>query len=699
MNVIRLLTILVVSAAASPCLAAENATPEKSLKATLDELLPGMGAERGFESPQQQWQELCFQLGAPGNEARRTEACKLMAAKLAEPLPARAKIWLLKQLERIGHEECVDAVAKLIDDSDPLVRDAACRALANNPSSKATSVLGPKLASTSNTELAVALLDALQFRADRVSVCHAVPNRAISGQDSAVAAAGARVFGRGTTPPGLLPWLNETRLKAKGEVRFRLDDAYLACADRLLKDGKVQEAAAMYKDLNAAQEPRSIRMAALKGSLNAAGDRAASIVLDALAGNDADARAVALGHVGTIPSAGIKALGDGLAKLPAAGQIALVQALGARRDTAALPGVVALVASGDENVKAAALRALGGVADASAVSLLVDTAMAGGPAAGAARESLEATFAEGVDAKLIERLKDAKDLGQRGALIEILDRRAAAAAVPALLDEARHENADLRRRAIGALGRLAGPGDVAGMIKALAKITDRGERDEAERAITLVCSRIPDEAQQAEPVLAVYAAAGEDEKSALLPVLGRIGVPKTLDIIRSGLTSGDAARYENAARAICSWPDSAVAEDLLALGGSAKTPDQRVQAVRAFARVIAVRDEQLNDRKVALEKLALVKRAMSLASRDEERRLLLERAANLRHVETLRFAASFLDNPGLAQQACRTVVDLAHLRDLREPDKAEFEKALDRVIAISKDNGLIERARDYRAGK
>ena len=64
-----------------------------NLKQTLEELLPGLGAEQGFEKPQQRWQELCNQLGAPGQEPRRSEVCTLMAAKLASPAATtRARI-------------------------------------------------------------------------------------------------------------------------------------------------------------------------------------------------------------------------------------------------------------------------------------------------------------------------------------------------------------------------------------------------------------------------------------------------------------------------------------------------------------------------------------------------------------------------------------------------------------------------------
>jgi hypothetical protein len=142
-----------------------------------------------------------------------------------------------------------------------------------------------------------------------------------------------------------------------------------------------------------------------------------------------------------------------------------------------------------------------------------------------------------------------------------------------------------------------------------------------------------------------------------------------------------------------------VADDLLKLAAGAKTEDQRVRTLRAFTRVISVRDEWFNDPNAAQEKLSLLKRAMPLAGRDEDRALIIQRAAAVRHVETLRFVAPYLDKPDLAQPACRTVVELAHHRELRNPNKAEFDKALDKVIEVCKDRNLVERAKGYKAGR
>jgi hypothetical protein len=71
----------------------------------------------------------------------------------------------------------------------------------------------------------------------------------------------------------------------------------------------------------------------------------------------------------------------------------------------------------------------------------------------------------------------------------------------------------------------------------------------------------------------------------------------------------------------------------------------------------------------------------------------LERAAAVRTVETLRFVVPYLDDPSLAEQACRTVAVLAHHKELRQPHKQEFEAALQKVLKISKQSDTLESAR------
>ena len=183
-------------------------------------------------------------------------------------------------------------------------------------------------------------------------------------------------------------------------------------------------------------------------------------------------------------------------------------------------------------------------------------------------------------------MKRTEDRGRRALLIEILDSRRASAAVPALLEEVASDDGNVRRRAISALGNVAGPDDVAGMVRGLLKIHDAGERNEAGWAIAAVCSRIADEAKQADPVLAEYRKAPAAEQLVLLPVLGRIGGPAALALVREAVAGPDPARRASGYEALFHWPDPAVADDLAKLAETTTDEDLKVRAIHELVRVV-----------------------------------------------------------------------------------------------------------------
>ena len=223
-------------------------------------------------------------------------------------------------------------------------------------------------------------------------------------------------------------------------------------------------------------------------------------------------------------------------------------------------------ASTDPAVKAAAIAALGGVGDGSTVPLLVKAIQDGGDLADTARHSLETVFADGVDRALIDTLKKTSDPSRRALYIEILDHRRAVSAVPVLLEEVAGNDANVRRRAIAALGNVASPDDVGPMIKGLLAIKDAGERDEAGRAVAAVCGRAADESKQADPVISAYQNAAPALQVLLVPVLGRVGErAQALALVREAVASSNEARRTSGYQALFNWPDSAVASDLAKL--------------------------------------------------------------------------------------------------------------------------------------
>ena len=152
--------------------------------------------------------------------------------------------------------------------------------------------------------------------------------------------------------------------------------------------------------------------------------------------------------------------------------------------------------------------------------------------------------------------------------------------------------------------------------------------------------------------------------------------------------------HDAGVRALSNWPDASVAPRLIELVKTDPHPGHQTTALRALIRIAPLSDERSD-----AERLQLLQQAMTMCRRDQERNFVLQRAQAIRIPETLRFVLPYLKQPAYAKQACETIVELAHHRQLREPNKAEFDGALDQVIATSKDPTILDRAQRYKKGQ
>jgi hypothetical protein len=209
-----------------------------------------------------------------------------------------------------------------------------------------------------------------------------------------------------------------------------------------------------------------------------------------------------------------------------------------------------------------------------------------------------------------------------------------------------------------------------------------------------VCGRIDDAEKRADPLLAAMEALPSADRAALLPTLGRVGGAAALALVEAAVASPDAALHDTGIRSLCNWPSASIAPRLFELTSNDEHDEHRLMALRALIRVAPLPDERSN-----VERLELLRQALALCTRDDERNLVLARAQAVRIPETLRFLAPFMDQAPFAQQACESVVELAHHRDLREANKAEFHLALDKVIEVSADATVIDRANRYKKGQ
>ncbi len=384
-----------------------------------------------------------------------------------------------------------------------------------------------------------------------------------------------------------------------------------------------------------------------------------------------------------------------LSKLDASGQVALLDALADRGDRTARTGVLNLLAAtSDENVRTAALLALGKLGTAEDVPLLVKSLAASAKAEqAAARRSLIELPGDSINQSLAADLLSASP-EVHGALIEVLATRRASDQVPALLTAVVDDNVRVRRAAMAALGQLGRPEQIAKMLPGVLKARKGYERDAAEKNVALVCERIENPDQRGAVLIEALTTVDAAQRDQLLSLLGRVGGKKLIDFVAAIATGNDASRRQLGIDALSKWPDASVADTLFTIATNASDPAERAQAFRGFVKVAAARDNRSDK-----ERLDRLKQAMKIAKTPDDTSLVINRIRTAYDVDSVRFVLPYVDQPEFAQIACETIVEIAHHREVRDPNKAEVDKALDKVIATSKDPVVVERANRYKRGE
>ncbi|MBS0260675.1 MAG: HEAT repeat domain-containing protein [Planctomycetes bacterium] len=384
-----------------------------------------------------------------------------------------------------------------------------------------------------------------------------------------------------------------------------------------------------------------------------------------------------------------------LAKLPPDGQVALLGALADRGDAAARPAVLTLLKSGqNEAVRVAAIAALGKLGDASDLPTLIGLLSAQADAErNAARSSLVRLGGPTVSADIAAATAKAPP-SEKVTLLEVLASRRARGQVKTIITASTDDNAQVRMAAMSALGRVGQPEQLGEMIPGVLKAEKGGERDAAERNVAQVCAKIENEDQRGEALIKAVEQAGKEQSDQFLSLIGRVGGKKLIDYVAGIATGPDTARRKLGIDALSKWPNSSVADKLLEITKNATDAAERNQAFQGFVKIGATRDNR-NDQ----QRLERMRQAMDIAKTPEERALVINRTRTSYSVEAVRFVLPYVEKEEFAQIACETLVEISHHREVRDRNKAEFDKVLDKIIATSKDAVVIDRAGRYKRGE
>ena len=451
--------------------------------------------------------------------------------------------------------------------------------------------------------------------------------------------------------------------------------------------GDKEQAQAIYVQLAEAGQTAGVRRAALAAILQIQNEHATETILSWIGGADADRRVVAVGRLAALSGAELDRLAAKLTELPYESQLGLIEVLALRKGKNALPLVLSAARSDKPEVKLAGIRLLGQLGDASTVTILIDSLAKGGKVAEAAQEALCRLPRETVGRAMLAALAERPEI--RGPVLGVLKKLKYYEAIDPLIAIARQDEPTAYQPALAALREIADPDDtdLSRLVRLLLAVQGK-HREEVERTILIVCQKSPDAAaDRAKPVLAALAKVDSAELPKYLPLLGRLGGRQVLGMIDSSLASENPEVKASAIRALCNWPNAEVADRLWTIAGGGNREFQQ-RALHAYVRVVTLK----SDRPEA-QTLAMLQKAMKLAQQPEDQRWVLSRASTVRTLDTVAWIAQYLDDPNLGQAACQAIVELAHHRFLRHPNMNRFGPLLEKVIRISKDPDVVERAR------
>jgi HEAT repeat protein len=568
--------------------------------------------------------------------ARRETEAALLRFIQGSPAPG-GLMAACRALRLIGGPDAVPVLAALI--LKPETTDAARYALERIPGGEADQALLTAL-DKAQGEMKRGIIFSIGERKSAA----AVPafERLAGGKDLPLAADAVMALGKFGSPEAVRAL---TAVLGKADPQLKLE----AASALLLAAENDPGAAAIYDKLLAANLPPVMRQAAFKGKIETAGGGAKELILKTLAGKDVVLFAPAIAMISrSFKAQDIGRAADLISRLPEDSRIQLAAVLGGYPADAV--GSFLLTAAEDPSVEVrlAALRAIGKAGGAKSVAFLATkAARTSGAEQEAARESLAMLRGPDVDLAILAHFGQVADDAVKAELVGAAGARRIAGGKPALMAMVKSASPLLKAKAAAALGDIAGTEDVPDLLGLLLGLEDETARESMQDTVAAVARANPRELSRAATVKAFLTGENDPKKKAdLLRVLGKIGDDSSLALIRAALTDKDESVVDAAVRALADWPTGMARDDVYEVARSSFALHHRVLSLRAFVRMIGLEPFRAPDGAVAD-----LLRALAVAPRPEEKKLVLGMLVRFPCVAGLKTAESLLADPTVAGEA------------------------------------------------
>ena len=591
-----------------------------------------------------------------------------------------AKGYVCEVLAAIGTARAVPALATLLRDAN--TSHLGRRALEAIPDPAAAQALREALPQLPNN-VKVGVIQTLGNIRDDNAVDLLAP--LLESEDANVARAAANGLGKIGGERASKAVLDYYR-QATVESRQLAADACLDIARRQLAANQSDAAAATYQLLEDSQQPH-VQWAAFQGLIAAQPAQAQQRLLKALSNpaKSGDRRLRMVGQLlrETVNDENVASFAESIGRLPVAGQVVLLDALSSLASPAVRAAALPYLKSDDLTLRLTAEKALATCGQVDDVPTLANIAATtrNDEERQATMRTLQELPGPEVDQKLLTLVPDVAPSLQLVLIRTIANRRICDAG-STLMELARSNDERVRLEAYRALQTVADPSLVEPLVELLAKTPGAEEREAADRAVWRSCLKIDDPAQRADRILARLKDADDSEQVALLPVLGRVGGAKALAAVQQAIKSPSPAVREAGIRALTNWPDATVADQLWEIATQDQDAAHMIWALRAFARVLPQLAREQPD-----QVASRLQTAMSVAEREEDKRLILSRLPAVRSEVALTLALSCLEQAALRSDAIEVTAELGEAMKDTHPKAARA--ALETIRPLTDNSDLV----------
>jgi HEAT repeat protein len=624
---------------------------------------------------------------AADNDAASAVKPAELIAVLQSGAPKAEKVKAFKPLAVFGNKDAVPAIAPYLSDEE--LSSWARIALEAIPDPACDAALRKAEAGLKG-RLLIGVINSIGVRRDVQAVDALVTRLGDADADVAVAAAAAlgRIGGDAASKA-----LEKALATATPAVRGEVADAVVRCAEKDLAGGKKDEAIRLYELVSKAAVPQRRVLEGVRGAIIARGPGGLPLLVDLL--KSADKKRFALGLKLTREISGPAVTDALLAEVGHAAparQALLLLALADRADPKVRDVLLQTARSGAGAARIASIRGLKKSGDASCGPVLLDAALDGNAEVSEAAVNVLADLpAKEIDDLLAARLQSASG-ESRLVLIDLAGRRHIESVTAVLLKLADDPDAKVGSAALTALGETIPVKDLPVLIARAVAEDKPEEAKAAEAALRAACTRMSDRDATTAKVLDAVARAQVPAKCTLLGVLVATGGDKALKAVAAAARDSEADVRRAGYQALGQWTSADAGPEILSLVKSGD-PALKIGALRAYIRIARQFDIPAGPR------MAMFREIMTLAQRDDERRLALDILKQIRTPQSLSVAVGYLDQPKLREAAARVAVTMSEKLIASRP--AEVAAAMKQVLQATKNKDLVDKARGLlnRSGK